>query len=290
MTLEQLRIFVAVARRLNMTHAAKELCLTQSAVSASIAALESRHGVALFHRIGRGIALTATGIAFLDEAQDVLKCAARAAALLDDMTSLRSGSLHVVASQTVGNYWLPERLISFHEIRPNIALSVDIGNSDWVMNSVAKGAADVGFIETEVSTPGLNSHVIGHDELVLVGPAGHLPMSNSEISKLQWVIREAGSGTRAALVSFLWEKGLDLSDIRVVLELPSNEAIVTAIRSGRVVSLMSRMVAGALTGSVNVNILPSGQPRRAFSLIISTDRGLSDAAQAFVRRILESPI
>lgn len=64
MTLEQLRIFVAVAEREHMTRAAEALGLVQSAVSAAIAALESRHGTPLFHRIGRRIELTDAGRLF----------------------------------------------------------------------------------------------------------------------------------------------------------------------------------------------------------------------------------
>ena len=72
MTLEQLRIFVAVAERLHMTRAAEALNLTQSAVSAAVAALEARHGTQLFDRVGRGLALNAAGAAFLPEARAVL--------------------------------------------------------------------------------------------------------------------------------------------------------------------------------------------------------------------------
>ncbi len=72
MTLEQLRVFVAVAERQHVTRAAEALNLAQSAASAAIAALEARHGTKLFHRVGRGIALTEAGSLFLVEARAVL--------------------------------------------------------------------------------------------------------------------------------------------------------------------------------------------------------------------------
>ena len=78
MTLEQLRIFVAVAERCHVTRAAEALNMAQSAVSAAVSALEGRHGATLFHRVGRGIALTEAGALFLGEARAVL---ARAEAL-----------------------------------------------------------------------------------------------------------------------------------------------------------------------------------------------------------------
>ena len=85
MTLEQLRIFVAVADRQHVTRAAEALNLTQSAVSSAVTALETRHGVKLFDRVGRNIVLNQAGETFLAEARAVLARAAAAEAALADL-------------------------------------------------------------------------------------------------------------------------------------------------------------------------------------------------------------
>ena len=103
MTLERLRIFVAVAERDHVTAAARALNLTQSAVSNAIAALEAEHEVRLFDRVGRGIVLNETGRAFLPEAKAVLARAQAAEAALADMSALRRGRLAVFASQTIAS-------------------------------------------------------------------------------------------------------------------------------------------------------------------------------------------
>eukprot|EP01031_Cornospumella_fuschlensis_P014640 gene14640-17887_t len=95
MTLDQLRIFVAVAERLHMTRAAEAMNVTQSAASAAIAALETQHDVRLFDRIGRGLALTEAGKAFLPEAKAVLSRATIATACLNDLSNLRRGTLAI---------------------------------------------------------------------------------------------------------------------------------------------------------------------------------------------------
>src|ERR1700758_4172404 len=128
MTLEQLRIFVAVADKQHVTRAARELNLTQSATSAAIAALEGRYGIKLFDRVGRGIMLTHTGRTFLCEARAVLARAHSAEQALRDIAGLKGGTLVVAASQTVANYWLPSRLKTFQAAHPGIAVSVRIGN------------------------------------------------------------------------------------------------------------------------------------------------------------------
>src|SRR5260370_3763125 len=126
MTLEQLRIFIAVAERQHVTQAASELHLTQSATSGVIAALEARYGIKLFDRVGRGIVLTQTGRDFLNEARQVVARAKAAAQVLNDLAGLKRGSLTLAASQTVANYWLPPRIETFRKAHPGIALALAI--------------------------------------------------------------------------------------------------------------------------------------------------------------------
>ena len=118
MTLEQLRIFVAVAERLHMTQAGRALRVTQSAASAAVAALESRHDVLLFDRVGRGLELSQAGRVFLPEAKAVLARAEAASRALDELAGFERGSIAIAASQTVANYWLPERLTAFARVYP----------------------------------------------------------------------------------------------------------------------------------------------------------------------------
>jgi DNA-binding transcriptional LysR family regulator len=130
MTLEQLRIFVGVAEREHMTAAARALNVTQSAASAAIAALEERHAIKLFHRVGRGITLTEAGRLFLTEARGVLARAGAAENVLEEMGGLKRGTLRVVASQTIAAYWLPPILAAFHERHPAIGIELAIGNTE----------------------------------------------------------------------------------------------------------------------------------------------------------------
>src|SRR6202790_2024334 len=136
MTLEQLRIFIAVAEKQHVTHAASELNLTQSATSAAIAALEARYGIKLFDRVGRGIVLTQTGRDFLDEARQVVARAKAAAQVLNDLAGLKRGSLTLAASQTVANYWLPSRIGTFRKDHPCIDLQVTIANTEQIAQAV----------------------------------------------------------------------------------------------------------------------------------------------------------
>jgi DNA-binding MarR family transcriptional regulator len=115
MTLEQLRVFVAVAERQHVTEAARTLNLAQSAASHAIAALEARHDTKLFDRVGRRIELTEAGRVFLAEARAVLARAEAAELALSEFGALKRGTLLIQASQTVADYWLPRHLSRFGE-------------------------------------------------------------------------------------------------------------------------------------------------------------------------------
>ena len=136
MTLDQLRIFVAVAEREHVSRAADHLHLTQSAVSGAIKALEQRHQVSLFHRVGRHIEITQTGRMFLEEAVAVLRSAQDAELALLDLAGVRRGMIQLHASQTICSYWLPRHLVRFQKAYPKIEVRVSIGNTAQVAEAV----------------------------------------------------------------------------------------------------------------------------------------------------------
>lgn len=215
MTLEQLRIFVAVADKQHVTRAACELNLTQSATSAAVAALEERYGVKLFDRIGRGIVLTHTGRSFLSEARAVLARAHSAEQALRDIAGLKGGKLVVAASQTVANYWLPARLQAFQATHPGIDIRIRIANTERVAADVRESVADIGFVEGDIDDGALAARRIDGDALVVVvGPrhpfAKLRKLPTAWMTQTPWILREPGSGTRAMFELAQEDAGFDL--------------------------------------------------------------------------------
>ncbi|TQI75556.1 DNA-binding transcriptional LysR family regulator [Bosea sp. AK1] len=286
MTLEQLRIFVAVAEREHLTQGARALNLTQSAVSSAITTLEARYATKLFDRIGRRIALTEAGKLFLIEARAVLARATAAEAVLSDLSGLARGSLALVASQTVANYWLPPVIQRFRREHPGIAVSLAIGNTETVSATIRDGVADLGFIEGEIDDPALSMTEVDEDELVIVVPAGH-PWAKSapsaeELSRGGWVLREAGSGTRAMFEAALPGLGLAADGLSVALELPSNEAICAAVAAGAGATAISRLVAANAIAAGRLVTVALPLPKRRFLALRHKERYLAKAAAAFL--------
>jgi len=291
MTLEQLRIFVAVAERLHMTRAAEALHLTQSAVSAAVQALETRHGTRLFDRVGRGLALNAAGTAFLPEAKAVLARAEAAERLLDELAGMKRGSVRLFASQTIAAYWLPPRMAAFAQSHPGVELHLSIGNTHRVVEAVLGGEAELGLIEGAEDAPRLERTRIGADRLIVVAAPDHplagreAALAAADLKALDWALREPGSGTRSEFEAAL-PRGMAAADLKTALVLPSNEAILTAVAAGGgagggLVTAISELAARPLIEAGRLVRLPHDLPERPFYRLRHRERGASRAAEAF---------
>jgi len=290
MTLEQLRIFVAVAEREHVTRAARALNLTQSAVSAAVSALEARYATQLFNRIGRRIELTQAGRQFLTEARAVLARASAAETALADLAGMKRGALAIAASQTVANYWLPPLMQRYRAAHPGIALSLKINNTEAVAAMVHDGIADFGFVEGDVDNLALSITPVGDDELVLVtspalAPTRRRALTTSDLSKMQWVFRERGSGTRAIFEAALDDRGVSLAALDIVLELPSNEAVRTAVEAGAGAAALSRLAVLEALQSGSLVALKLDLPKRKFFALRHRERWISQAEREFFAMI-----
>ncbi len=294
MTLDQLRIFVAVAERQHVTRAAGALHLAQSAVSAAVASLEGRHGTKLFHRVGRGIALTEAGAVFLVEARAVLARAASAELALSELGGLTRGTLAVQASQTIASYWLPRHLVAFRRRHPGIDIRLAVGNTADVAAAVVSGTADLGFVEGAHADPLLVDLRVARDQLIVVVAPGHpwagrRGLAPAEMAAGEWVLREPGSGTRSAFESALAALVPGAGPLRVALELPSNEAVRGAVEAGLGATAISASVAApSLEAGLLVQVdLPL--PERDFTAIRHAERHRSRAADALLALMGDRP-
>jgi DNA-binding transcriptional LysR family regulator len=290
MTLEQLRIFVAVADRRHMTRAALELGITQSAASAAIAALEARYDAKLFDRVGRGIRLTETGKLFLPQARAVLDGVAAARAVLEERSREPTGPVALAASQTIASYWLPHRLAAFRTAYPAVSLDVTIGNTREVEAAVVDGGVNLGLVEGPTQNSKLERRQIDQDRPLLVVAARHPPLPEKagrlDLRAISWVIREEGSGTRHVLEDLAEREGLSLRDLRIFLVLPVNEAVREAVESGAGATIISEHVVASSVAAGKLRAIPIDLPPRDFTLVRHRDRHLSPAQSALVKHLI----
>ncbi|EKF17444.1 LysR substrate-binding domain-containing protein [Nitratireductor pacificus] len=294
MTFEQLQIFVAVAEREHLTQAAAVVGRTPSAVSSAIKALETYYGVELFHRVGRRIELTRVGNVFLAEARATLARVRSAETMLSELGGLRRGALAIHASQTIASYWLPPVLMRFHERYPGITLNLTVGNTRQVAEAMVEGTAEVGLVEGAVSEPALSVRTVDRDVLAVVVAPGH-PWADGRrldpealAAESAWIMREEGSGTRTAFESALLNMGVDPQTLNVVLSFPSNEAVLSAVRSGPCAAAVSMAAAGPLVERGVLHVAGVDLGARAFSLLRHRERRQSAAGTALEDLCLEA--
>lgn len=289
MTLDQLRIFVEVGERGHVTRAAEALGMSQSAASAAISSLETSYQTKLFDRVGRGIRLSETGQIFLREARAVLDRASMAHSVLQDLAG-HPGLVAIAASQTIATYWLPRRIAAFHIANPRVRFNVVIRNTNEVESAVVEGEANIGLVEGPTQHQALIRQQIDHDQIVLVVASGQppLPVNASgrlDLRAMNWVIREAGSGTRRGLEDFANRERLSVDDLNIFLVLPSNEAVREAVEAGAGATIISRHVVASAIAAGKLTEIPIELPQREYALVYHRDRHVTLAQEALVSHL-----
>ena len=290
MTLDQLQIFIAVAEREHVTRAADALGMAPPSVSAAVASLEREFGTKLFHRVGRGIFLTEGGKLLLDEARALLNHADAVKLAMREYTGLSRGHLEIMASQTIASHFLPPRLVDFHQAYPGVALVVSAGNSTQVVEAIIRGNIELGFVEgpeEELQDSCLAIEMIARDDLVTVVSANHPwgimeRLTVDDLTAGKWVLREDGSGTRAAFVKALDALGVPYGSLNIAIELPSNEAVLAAVLAGAGASILSARVCADAIKAGTLNCLPVSLAPRTFYAVQHADRYRSRAVSALL--------
>ncbi|MDF5728524.1 MAG: LysR substrate-binding domain-containing protein [Rhizonema sp. PD38] len=240
MTLEQLRIFLAVVEHLHFTRAAEALYITQPAVSAAIQSLEIEYGVRLFHRISRQIEITEAGKLLEVEARKILEQVALTERGLRELNNIQRGELKLGSSLTIGNYWLPDKISQFKLKYPGIFVNCTLGNAEEIGEGTATGRFDLGLVTGEIK-PSLKNcleqEVVGSHRLQIVVGKYHpwfnqAKISPEELVTTNWVMRESGSGTQQIFLQALQNWGIEPNQLNVALVLSSSEMVKAVVESG----------------------------------------------------------
>ena len=252
LTVTQLRAFLAVARSGGVQTAAAQLHVSQPSVSAALGALARELGVQLVERDGRGVRLTEAGSAFVPYAAEVLGLLDQGRQAAVEADGLRRARIRVVAVNTAGEYLLPPLIQAYRRDHPGAEILLEIGNRATVFERLTSHRADLGV---GGRPPGneLDGSPFLANELIVVGRE-----PTAELDSATWLLREPGSGTRAATEQFLADLGLEPPER---LTLGSNGAVKQALSIGLGVTLISSHAVGPeLRDGRLVQIPASGTP------------------------------
>jgi LysR family transcriptional regulator, low CO2-responsive transcriptional regulator len=284
-TLTQLQAFLAVARRGSVTAAAEELVVTQPSVSAAVSALEREVGVRLTERAGRTLRTTPAGAVYVSYASDVLGLLERGARAAREVAEGERRTLRISAVTTAGEFLVPQLLRAFGERRPDLDISLDVGNREIVFRRLLDHEVDVAVTGRIPDEERMVGHAFADNEFVLITAADD-PLARrrwvavEELAGRPWLLREAGSGTRTLCEEWLASRGLEPT----ILTLGSNGAIKQAARAGLGVALQSRVaVELELELGVLRTISPrGGLPRRQWHVVRAAVGPVREDVEAFM--------
>jgi DNA-binding transcriptional LysR family regulator len=290
----QLRAFVAVVEQGSFSEAARIMGLSQPAVTMQIQALEADLGVTLLERRYRRVEMTEAGRTLLPYARVVLGQLEAAREQIEHLTGAVGGFLLLAASTTPGQYVLPRLLGSFLRTHPDAGVSLRVHDTAEVVGLVESGEAHLGMTGAQVPGARVVFEPVGTDKLILVCPAdshlvGRKDLTLADVAEEPFIVREEGSGTRMIFEEALREGGIEPTELRVVLELGTSEAIVNAVEGGLGVGVVSRWVAekALKLGTVAEVEAPHFPVERPFYTV--TPHGvLRHAAEALLLHLRES--
>lgn len=283
-SLRQLEVFGAVARGESVSRAARELSMSQSAVSGSLADLERQFDVRLFERVGKRLQLSEVGRALRPRAQALCEQARELEGGFAGQVD--TGELRVGATLSIGNYLCAPLMARFMREHPGSRVTLHVANTAEIARCVKNFEIDVGLIEGELSDPELDVTRWRRDELCVFAAPTHPLARRKRLSELElksaaWILREQGSGTRQTFERAM--HGL-LPELQVVLELTHTEAIKSAVKAGLGLGCVSRvaLVDAFRHRSLVECAVPSRDFRRFFFFVVHKQKFRSRALQAWL--------
>jgi LysR family transcriptional regulator, low CO2-responsive transcriptional regulator len=239
-----LETFIQAAELSSFTKAGQALDLSQAAVSQRIGALEKSLGLSLFRRQGGRVVLTDAGRQLYAYAERILALHGEARREIAGQNAPVVGELVLAASSIPGEHLLPGLLAKLSQSFPQVRVRATVSDTQTVLEHVQHGRAHLGLVGGKPETSELEFRSFALDELVLILPPGHAWKDSSHVRLRQLaseplIMREVGSGTRWCLERALTDAGKSVRDLRVTLELGSNEAIKEAVLQGLGLAFLS---------------------------------------------------
>lgn len=226
----RLKVFQTVAKFGSYTRAAKELKISQPAVTKHIQELEQQYQNKFFERIGTSIRITAAGERLLSHANRILDAYNWLHYDIHQLNNEIAGELRIGAGATVSQYILPAILAQFVKKHPGIKFKIVEGYSEEIEQSLLNHQIDIGITEKHlldnnfVVTPFFKEKVVA-----ICAPncaiAANNHLSTNELRKIPLVMREVGSGSIDLLEATISKSKLRLSDFNIMVNMANAESI-----------------------------------------------------------------
>jgi DNA-binding transcriptional LysR family regulator len=290
-TFRQLEVFAAIARLGSFTQAADELFLTQPTVSMQIKKLTDAIGLPLFEQMGKRVFLTDTGRELYATCREMFERLAQFEMTVADLKGLKQGRLRL-AVVTTAKYFAPRLLGAFCQQYPGIDVELKVSNRERILERLRDNVDDLYVLGQPPEDLDVECQPFLENPLVVIAPVHH-PLTRerriplARVAQEPFIVRERGSGTRAAAERLFEEHGLTPT---VRMELGSNEAIKQAIVGGLGLSVLSRhtLALDAAMGQLAILDVEHFPIRRYWYTVYPRGKQLSVVARTFLDYLLKA--
>ncbi len=292
-----LQVFMAIWESHSFSKAADKIYLAQPTVSGHIKTLETILGTELFNRSARDVSPTKAGELFYPYARRILNLMSQAEQEMDLFTGREKGTLEIGGSNIPGEYILPPAIGQFKKGRPDIKLTLKIGDTREIVTAVGDGQLELGMVGAVIERPDIIFEACLVDDLLLVTPpdsplAGKEQVKMAELSNCPFIMRERGSGTRKTIEKAMERAGelQQTYNLTIIAEMGSTEAIRQAVKAGVGCSIISRLAVqkDVELGLMSASSIPQLDLKRQFYLILPKQRRISPLAEEFRQFIQQS--
>jgi len=288
-TLRHLKSFEAVARCGSISRAAAELHLTQPAVSMQMKQLEEQVSLPLLEQLGKRMFVTEAGRELQRHACDIAARMVDLRTAMDEFRGLERGVLRLAVVSTA-NYFLPSLIAEFNRRHPGVRVSLQVANREFVLAALADNSTDLAITGRPPDSLDVVAQHFMDNPLVVIAAPEH-PLAALKVLPLQrmaeetLVVREAGSGTRAAMERHFASHQIAY---RAGCEFGTNEALKQAVRAGLGLGVVSAQTIELELQAGCLKVLPvDGFPIvRQWYVLHRTQKRLTDAARTFREMLL----
>jgi DNA-binding transcriptional LysR family regulator len=286
MDIRDLQVFLAVADRLNFTRAGEDVHLSQPSVSVRVHQLEEQLGLKLFEQLGKKVVLTEGGRLLEPHARRIVADLEDAQHAVEELQGLERGTLRIGASTTPGMYLIPKLIARFKRHYPKIEVHLEIKDTRQIEEGLIRNDYDFGFVGGHLVGDEMEMLPWRNDEIVLIVPPDHAFARKklvrvTELARQQFIVRERGSATQAAVSQKL--SGLNVQ-LEILMEMDNPEAVKHAVQGGMGVAFISKF---AVEAELKAKILAVAKVAgfsvfRELKIVYRKNKHLSRAAQALI--------
>jgi DNA-binding transcriptional LysR family regulator len=289
MDLWQLTIFCKVVELKGFSKAGNAVHLSQPTVSSHIKDLENHFECQLIDRMGKKAFPTKAGELLYDYARKLIALRDETESAMAEFHGNIKGRLVIGGSTIPGEYILPKHIGAFTVDYPRVSISLEIGDTDKIIQNVLSGFLELGIVGAQTSNKNIYQEKLIEDEMKLIVTSDHKWAKKKSISpellyKEPFILRETGSGTLKSIKLSFKEKGLSVEDLNIIAEMGSTEAVIQGIKSRVGMSILSTIaVAEALNaGTLKALTVNKLNLKRSFYLITHKHRSPSPLCKAFI--------